>query len=75
MDCAAQSMDPCFAWAIHGLPSTCAIHGLRNHTHVSNVRAAENEVVTFQCQKSRLRGLHHKIVCAKEESSKVIGRE
>ena len=32
MDCAAQSMDPCFARAIHGLPSTCAIHGLRNHT-------------------------------------------
>ena len=32
MDCAAQSMDPCFAWAIHGLPSTCAIHGLRNRT-------------------------------------------
>ena len=26
-----QSMDPCFARAIHGLPSTCAIHGLRNH--------------------------------------------
>ena len=70
MDCAAQSMDPCFARAIHGLPSTCAIHGLR---HVSSVRAAE--VVIFQCQKSRLRGLHHKIVCAKEERSKVIGRE
>ena len=32
MDRAAQSMDPCFARAIHGLPSTCAIHGLRNHT-------------------------------------------
>ena len=34
MDCAAQSMDPCFARAIHGLHSTCAIHGLRNHTCV-----------------------------------------
>ena len=36
MDCAAQSMDPCFARAIHGLPSTCAIHGLRNHTCVKH---------------------------------------
>ena len=34
MDCAAQSMDPYFARAIHGLHSTCAIHGLRNHTCV-----------------------------------------
>ena len=34
MDCTAQSMDPCFARAIHGLPSTCAIHGLRNHLHM-----------------------------------------
>ena len=36
MDCTAQSMDPCFARAIHGLPSTCAIHGLRNHTCVKH---------------------------------------
>ena len=31
MDCAAQSMDLYFARAIHGLRSTCAIHGSRNH--------------------------------------------
>ena len=40
MDCAAQSMDPCFARAIHGLSSTCAIHGLRNHTRVTDSLAA-----------------------------------
>ena len=34
MDCAAQSMDLYFARAIHGLHSTCAIHGLRNHIRV-----------------------------------------
>ena len=36
MDCAAQSMDLCFARAIHGLRSTCAIHGSRNHTCVKH---------------------------------------
>ena len=38
MDCAAQSMDPCFALAIHGLHTTCAIHGLRNHRDTPRVK-------------------------------------
>ena len=43
MDCAAQSMDPCFARAIHGLRSTCAIHGSRNHTCVKRSPAVQKK--------------------------------
>ena len=31
VDCPAQSVDPCFALAIHGMTHNCAISGLRTH--------------------------------------------
>ena len=31
VDCPAQSVDPCFALAIHGMTHDCAIPGLRTH--------------------------------------------
>ena len=31
VDCPVQSMDPCFALAIHGMTHDCAILGLRTH--------------------------------------------
>ena len=31
VDCPAQSVDPCFALAIHGMTHNCEISGLRTH--------------------------------------------
>ena len=31
VDCPAQSVDPCFALAIHGMTHDCAIPALRTH--------------------------------------------
>ena len=75
MDCAAQSMDPCFSRAIHGLPSTCAIHGLRNHTHVPSVRQLKSSCMFNWKAAFEADCITKSFVQKKNKGSKVISRE
>ena len=73
MDCAAQSMDPCFARAIHGLPSSCAIHGLRNQAQCTRV-ITRSTGSRHGWQKS-LRRIHHQLVWEEEREQGDQSRE